>query len=234
MARGVVLLVCNLAVQLTVIVCTDVILDPNLVCEPRYHTDFSLDIEEEGLKSTSVCDSNFIVISKTYWNGRLPKSPEYMNTPVSIVFIHHTVMSECFTPKDCAREVKNVQDFHMNKKGWDDIGYSFIIGGDGNAYEGRGWDRVGAHTLGWNNISVSFAVMGDYTDHLPTKGALDALTNLMYRGVALRKLTPDFKLFGHRDARPTESPGEELYKLIKTYSHYGPLPLEKPKQNPPK
>jgi hypothetical protein len=29
-----------------------------------------------------------------------------------------------------------------------DIGYSFLIGGDGNVYEGRGWDRVGSHTIG--------------------------------------------------------------------------------------
>ena len=51
--------------------------------------------------------------------------------------------------------------------GWDDIGYNFVIGGDGRVYEGRGWDRVGAHTKGWNSISVSFAVMGDFRDHLP-------------------------------------------------------------------
>lgn len=29
--------------------------------------------------------------------------------------------------------------------GWDDIGYNFIVGEDGNVYEGRGWDIVGAH-----------------------------------------------------------------------------------------
>lgn len=34
--------------------------------------------------------------------------------------------------------------------GWSDIGYSFVIGEDGNVYEGRGWDTVGAHTLHHN------------------------------------------------------------------------------------
>ncbi len=29
-----------------------------------------------------------------------------------------------------------------------DIGYNFLIGGDGNVYEGRGWDRQGSHTIG--------------------------------------------------------------------------------------
>ena len=119
--------------------------------------------------------------------------------------------------------------FYLCCIGWDDIGYNFIIGGDGRAYEGRGWDRVGAHTLGWNNISVSFGVMGDYTDHLPAKAALQAITDLIYRGVALRKLTPDFRLYGHRDARPMfESPGEKLYQLIRTWSHYDPNTPRKP------
>ena len=32
-----------------------------------------------------------------------------------------------------------------------DIAYSFLIGGDGKVYEGRGWDEIGAHTLGFNS-----------------------------------------------------------------------------------
>ena len=114
---------------------------------------------------------------------------------------------------------------------WSDIGYNFLIGSDGRVYEGRGWDRVGAHTLGWNNVSVSFSVMGDYTDHLPNQAALDAISHLIYRGIILRKLTVDFRLYGHRDARPTESPGEALYKLIRTWDHYDPKPPVKPTYN---
>lgn len=36
----------------------------------------------------------------------------------------------------------------MESKNWDDIGYNFLVGGDGEVYEGRGWDKQGAHTKG--------------------------------------------------------------------------------------
>ena len=38
--------------------------------------------------------------------------------------------------------------------GWDDIGYNFLVGEDGNVYEGRGWDTVGAHAAPHNTNSV--------------------------------------------------------------------------------
>jgi N-acetylmuramoyl-L-alanine amidase len=37
---------------------------------------------------------------------------------------------------------------------WDDIGYNFIVGEDGNVYEGRGWGIVGAHAPGFNSYSL--------------------------------------------------------------------------------
>ena len=40
----------------------------------------------------------------------------------------------------------------MDDQGWNDIGYSFLIGGDGLMYEGRGWNIQGAHTLNYNTV----------------------------------------------------------------------------------
>ena len=41
--------------------------------------------------------------------------------------------------------------------GWSDIGYSFLVGGDGKVYEGRGWNHVGAHTSGYNSEGIGKA-----------------------------------------------------------------------------
>lgn len=35
-----------------------------------------------------------------------------------------------------------------DSKNYSDIAYNFLIGGDGNAYVGRDWDKQGAHTKG--------------------------------------------------------------------------------------
>ena len=79
--------------------------------------------------------------------------------------------------------------------GWDDIGYSFLVGDDGNIYEARGWDRVGAHTLGWNDKSKSIAVMGNFNYDLPSLLALKAINRLISCGVHQEKVLPNYNLY---------------------------------------
>lgn len=49
---------------------------------------------------------------------------------------------------ECTLRVRLMQTYHMESKRWDDIGYNWLVGGDGAVYEGRGWDKLGSHTLG--------------------------------------------------------------------------------------
>lgn len=39
---------------------------------------------------------------------------------------------------------------------------SFMIGGDGQIYEGAGWHKVGAHARGWNSKSLGVGFIGDF------------------------------------------------------------------------
>ena len=71
-------------------------------------------------------------------------------------------------------------------RGWNDIGYNFLVGDDGNAYEGRGWYVQGAHAQSYNNDAIGIVVMGDFTNQLPSQAALDALSNLMGCGAEVR------------------------------------------------
>ena len=68
--------------------------------------------------------------------------------------------------------------------GFSDIGYSWLIGEDGAAYEGRGWGVVGAHTRGYNSNSYAFSVMGNFMNRNPNAAALRAVRNIIACGVA--------------------------------------------------
>ena len=72
--------------------------------------------------------------------------------------------------------MRKIYELHTSKpREWADIGYNFLLGGDGQVYvgkflslslssifyifffKGRDWDAVGAHTYGMNTKYVTFA-----------------------------------------------------------------------------
>lgn len=108
----------------------------------------------------------------------------------------------------------------MDTHGWPDIGYSFIIGEDGNIYEGRGWNTIGAHTYNHNYDGLGFCVMGDFTSHVHNDLAINAVKSLIDCGVKTGRITQNYVLKGHRDVGQTSCPGDKLYALIKTWPHY--------------
>ena len=67
--------------------------------------------------------------------------------------------------------------------GWDDIGYNFLIGGDGRAYVGRGWTRLGAHNRGYNAQSIGVAFMGSFQEEAPADRMISGVQNLIRSGV---------------------------------------------------
>ncbi|CAG5124390.1 unnamed protein product, partial [Candidula unifasciata] len=162
------------------------------------------------------------IISRAEWGARPSKSIEYLSSqPVAYAFIHHSAGKECFNQTDCAAVVRGYQDFHMDTREWDDIGYSYVIGGDGTVFEGRGWDRVGAHTLSYNRVGLGFCLAGNFMTHLPTVIQMDTAKKLIACGVSLGKISSNYTLRGHRDMVPTTScPGDLFYSLIQTWDHY--------------
>lgn len=121
---------------------------------------------------------------------------------------------------ECVRAVRDIQDYHIETKGWDDIGYNFLIGGDGSVYVGRGWDYKGAHSRIFNQRSICIAFIGSYFKHSPPQRSLNAAQQLMQEGVEMNKLSKDYRLYGHRQLIPTISPGNRLYEIIQTWSHW--------------
>lgn len=106
------------------------------------------------------------IISRATWGARPPTSSSTLSTPVAYVVIHHGASAACSTQSSCTSMVKSYQDQHMDVNGWSDIGYNFIVGGDGNVYEGRGWTKQGAHAPGYNAQSIGICFIGTFTSML--------------------------------------------------------------------
>ncbi|RNA36663.1 peptidoglycan-recognition SC2-like [Brachionus plicatilis] len=161
------------------------------------------------------------IVSRAEWGARAPTGSSVMSNPVPYVVIHHGASAACTTKSSCINMVKSYQNYHMISNGWADIGYSFIVGEDGNVYEGRGWSRVGAHAPGYNSNSIGICVIGDFTSRLPNSLALNAVRNLIQCGVSLGKIRSTYSLRGHRDSSATACPGNTFYDEIKKWSQYG-------------
>jgi len=173
------------------------------------------------------------MISRSEWGARAPRDPRdttALSRPVGKVFIHHTDGGSCTSIRTCSARMRSIQDYHMDDpdRRYNDIGYSFLVGGDGNVYVGRGWRNVGAHTYGYNEY-YGIAFIGEFTNVLPNDDAIAAAKQLIACGQP-RNISPQYTLHGHRDAGCTTCPGDRLYNLIKRWRRYDG---EVPKKCPP-
>ena len=56
--------------------------------------------------------------------------------------------------------VETIKKWHVEGRGWSDIGYHFYIELDGTIKKGRDIDRSGAHTKGHNKNSIGICYVG--------------------------------------------------------------------------
>lgn len=192
------------------------------------------DSEEEVEREEVNCSDAFIgninraidgnvlkIVNRVTWLAQRPLEPyEYIDGPAPYVVISHTGSEEASTQAENVYLVRNIQCFHVESRRWNDIAYNFLIGCDGNVYEGRGWRVVGAHTYGYNRKSVGISFIGCFMRDKPPEISIKACKLLIKRGVELGYIKPDYILLGHCQCSPTESPGRVLFEEIQTWSHF--------------
>lgn len=102
-------------------------------------------------------------ISRSGWNAAIPTLVERFYGPAPYVIIHHSYLpGACETSTECVKAMKDMQKYHQEVQKWNDIGYSFAVGGDGLVYQGRGFNVIGAHAPSYNDKSVGICVIGDW------------------------------------------------------------------------
>ncbi|GFR04964.1 peptidoglycan recognition protein 1, partial [Trichonephila clavata] len=167
----------------------------------------------------TTCD-DVEIVSRKEWRARPPVRFRTMKLPLNHVIIQHTATTFCKTKPQCMRDIQFIQDYHLDYKGWGDIGYNFLIGGDGRVYEGVGWRNQGSHSINFNSISLGIAFIGDYTNVAPCQKSLNSTLNLLKCGVKEGYLSPTREIHGHRDVACTASPGDRLYAIIRQWDNY--------------
>ncbi|KAL7021204.1 hypothetical protein ACKWTF_011800 [Chironomus riparius] len=161
------------------------------------------------------------IVSRNEWNAtQINDTLTDLVLPLDRIIIAHTVTKECFTKDECISIVKYIQQLHLSADfKFSDIGYNFLIGGDGNVYEGRSWYKQGAHTAGYNRGSIGIAFIGNFNFKIPNEEQIAAGFALIAKGKTLKIFTNDFTIFGASQLRNTQSPGDALMNLIKTWPH---------------
>lgn len=155
------------------------------------------------------------VHDRSEWHAVPPHEAYTPHTPYRIT-LHHSDTKQTTDLAQTLQEVKFIQDFHMNGRGWNDIAYHFIIDAAGHVVEGRPEGVVGAHVENQNMGNIGIVMLGTY--HPPkndpvTKEQLDAFESVASYIVAKYGVNPD-TLKGHRDYKSTDCPGDEMYAKL--------------------
>src|SRR6202171_4208057 len=155
-------------------------------------------------------------------------------------FVHHTENPNGYSPGEVPAMLLAIFLFHRHVRGWNDIGYNFVIDLYGRIFEARagGIDEpvVGAHAGGYNLASTGVAVLGSFTAAPTSAAARSALESLLAWKLSLHGVpaegsvtvrvnpagapysrfranahVPLPRIAGHRDGDSTDCPGSTLY-----------------------
>lgn len=127
--------------------------------------------------------------------------------------LHYDGANQGLASKPHARCIKywtKTREFHMNGRGWQDIGYSYGVCPHGYVFEGRGFEREQAAQPGGNSTWTSCTLMSG-PDEKPTEGQINAVVEL--RGY-LMELGLHATIRGHFQFIDTSCPGPIIKGMI--------------------
>ena len=105
------------------------------------------------------------------------------------------------TPEGRDVSTEEIKRWHTEERGWDDIGYHWVVELDSSIKEGRNEEISGAHCRGQNSNSIGVCyVGGSDAEGKPkdtrTPDQKEALAKLLSD---LKDKYPDANIYGHRD-----------------------------------
>jgi len=171
------------------------------------------------------------IYSRAQWgaNERLRAQSRPAMGTVKAGFIHHTVNANSYTSAQVPALLRGIYAYHTQSRGWRDIGYNYLVDRFGRIWEGRyggvGSPVVGAHTLGYNEVSFAMSAIGNYETAAPPQAVLSAYARLFAWKLSLYNIAANATrvyvknrwlpaINGHRDVGQTACPGRYLYAKL--------------------
>nr|WP_314803514.1 N-acetylmuramoyl-L-alanine amidase [uncultured Capnocytophaga sp.] len=115
--------------------------------------------------------------------------------------IHYLVVHCSATPEGRDHTVKDIDLWHR-QRGFEGIGYNYIVRLDGTIEEGREVNKIPAHVEGHNKDSIGICYIGGIDKNMlqpkdtRTVAQKEALIKLL---TELKALYPEAEILGHRD-----------------------------------
>jgi N-acetylmuramoyl-L-alanine amidase len=116
--------------------------------------------------------------------------------------------------------VDTIRSWHVDGRGWSDIGYHFYIDLYGEIHKGRDIAKIGAHVKGHNRNSIGICYCGgvEADGKTPKDTRLDCQKDALNAVLrTLKAMYPEAKIHGHRDFSNKACPSfdaTEEYKHI--------------------
>lgn len=127
---------------------------------------------------------------------------------INLIIVHCSA-----TPEGRNVAVADIDRWHR-ERGFDGIGYHYVVYIDGSVHEGRPLNKVGAHCKGHNAHSIGICYIGGVDlngkpKDTRTLAQKDALVNLLMR---LKRRFPKAVIRGHRDFAAKACPSFDATK----------------------
>ncbi len=181
------------------------------------------------------------VITRAAWGARAQACTPNVATALVGAVIHHTAGSNSYaTVAQAAQQIRGDQAYHIDGRGWCDIGYNFLVDKWGNIYEGRANSLtsavVGVHAGGFNTGSLGVSMLGSY-DSAPSAATQQAVAQIVGWRLGAYGINPQGSMtyrtlggenssvpanttvtlpavIGHRDVAYTACPGNGGYSAL--------------------
>ncbi len=148
-------------------------------------------------------------------------APDYA-AAVKAVVVHHTAGSNNYGPAEVPSRIRADYAYHVQARGWSDLGYNVVVDKFGGIWEGRaggvGRATIGAHAEGFNTGTLGVALLGDMTRATPTPEAVRAVARVSAYAAGVWDFDPTGKVVLTSGGSPKHSSGTAV-TLPRVHGH---------------